>query len=577
MRRIIGGGAVAWALFGAVACTAQVGTQKQTGVGVGQAASPGVGPGAGNGLNGSGGAGSTVGAGAGAAVGAGATVGAGAASSGGAVIDPGAPGITVIRRLNKTEYNNTVRDLIGNSSGPAKDFPPEEQGYGFNNNSAALTVSPVLVQAQLTAAEAMSAFAVSNLSTSLPCAAVGDDACAQQFIASFGERAFRHPLEATDTDRLTALFNKGKLAGGFSSGIEWVVQSVLLSPRFLYRVELSSASLDSWEVASRLSYLLWQSMPDSGLLDAARADSLVTPAGVTTQVDRLLTHENAKPALRDFHAQWLKYGGVQSLARDATAYPDFTPSIAQAMREELDELVTYAAFDSPSHVQTLLFGSDSFLNGPLATFYGVSGPTGASFSKVALNSAQRSGILTRGGLMAALSHPDQTSPVLRGKFVRTQLLCEDVPPPPPSVVTTLPPVTPTFTARDRMVQHTQDPTCNACHQRLDPIGFGFENLDPVGRWRDSDGGKPVDATGNISGTDTSGAFNGPAELAARLAASSQVNTCVATQYFRFATGRKEIGGDATTISQLSATLKDKGGSLTQLIAALAASNVLRNR
>jgi len=572
MRRIIGGGAFAWALFGAVACTAQVGTQKQTGVG--QAASPGVGPAPGNtALNGGGGAGSAVGGG----LGTGAAVGAGAASSGGAAIDPGAPGITVIRRLNKAEYNNTVRDLIGNSSAPAKDFPPEEQGYGFNNNAAALSVSPVLVQAQLSAAEAISAAALTNLSTLLPCAPVADDACAQQFIASFGERAFRRPMEQANTDRLTAVFTQGKAAGGFNAGIEWVMQAVLMSPRFLYRVELSSAALDSWEVASRLSYLLWQSMPDVALLEAARTDSLVQPAGITVQAERLLADMNSRPALQNFHSQWVKFGGVQSLVRDETLYPGFTPAVAQAMRQELDAFVSYATFDAASTVQTLLAGEDSFLNGPLASFYGVVGPSGDAFMKVALGPNARRGILTRGGIMAALSHPDQTSPVLRGKFIREQLLCEDVPPPPPSVVNTLPAVAPTFNARDRMLQHSQDPTCAACHQTMDPIGFSLENFDSAGRWRDVDGGKPVDASGNVVGTDFPGTFNGPSELASRLAASAQVNACITTQVFRFATGRKEAAGDATAIGELSQVLASQGGSLPKLILALAESNTLRNR
>ncbi|MDX2050921.1 MAG: DUF1592 domain-containing protein [Polyangiaceae bacterium] len=570
MQRFIHGSAVSLALLGAISCSAEVPSRRATPNGVD---GPAVGAGANSGaLLGAGGSGSGIGN---TAMG-GSGVGSGSGGTGIVVVDPGAPGITVIRRLNIAEYNNTVRDLLADTSAPAKEFPPEEQSYGFNNNAAALTVSPVLVQAQLTAAETLSAALLSNLTTLLPCAATADDACAQQFIASFGERAFRHPLEQTDTDRLTAVFSQGKAAGGFNSGIEWVIQAMLMSPRFLYRVELSSATLDSWEVASRLSYMLWQTMPDASLLDAARTNTLTSPTGVASQAERLLADPKAKATLKDFHSHWLKYGAVQSLTRDAAIYPDFTPKVAQAMRQELDEFVTYAAFDSSTTVQTLFAGTESFLNGPLAAFYGVTGATGDAFTKVALDPAQRTGILTRGGIMAALSHPDQTSPVLRGKFIREQFFCQDVPPPPPSVVNKLPEAAPTFNARDRMVQHSQDPTCAACHQTMDPIGFSLENLDMVGRWRDTDGGKPVDATGDIVGTDTPGAFNGPTELAARLAASPQVNACVTTQFFRFATGRKETAGDAPAIAEFSGVLSSQG-RLTKLVVALAESNTLRSR
>lgn len=491
--------------------------------------------------------------------------------------DPGAPGITVIRRLNQVEYNNTIRDLLGDNSAPAKDFPVEERVLGFSNNAAALTVSPVWVMAELTAAETLAKTALANLSTLLPCSAVGDDACAAQFIGSFGERAFRHPVETTDMDRLMAVYAQGKADAGFASGIELALTAILVSPRFLYRVELSPAALDSWEVASRLSYLFWQSMPDPTLFDAARAGDLAQPAGVASQAVRLLADPKARATMVSFHSEWLKYGRLATVTKDAVAYPDFTPEIAEAMREELDQLAAFATFEAPSSLQALLSGETSFINAPLATFYGVAAPAGATFSKVALDPKERSGILTRGGLMSLLSHADQTAPTLRGKFIRNQFFCEVVPPPPPAVVNSVPVLTPTTTARDRITQHASDPMCAACHQVIDPIGFGLENLDAVGRFRAEDGGKPVDASGNILGTDSPGPFNGSTELAQKLASSSQVSACVSTQMFRFALGRREAPGDDAAIAQLAETLEKENGSFTKLLLALTQSDTFRRR
>jgi hypothetical protein len=372
-------------------------------------------------------------------------------------------------------------------------------------------------------------------------------------------------------------YSANKARYGFAAAARMIVQTMLQSPAFLYRVEgagaLATAAVvvkaTPFELASRLSYLLWSTMPDKALLDAAATGQLATPAAVVAQARRMLMDARAGQGVRNFFGQWLEIPHVDSVTKDATAFPRWSPRIASLMRRETETFVEDVVLRGDATLQSLLRAGYSFADKELATFYGAAGPAGAAFEKVMLDPSRRSGVLTQGALLAALAAPRQTSPVKRGFYVRDRLLCSP-PPPAPANVNVMPPEPdPRSTTRERFAQHRTDPGCAGCHALMDPIGLGFESYDAVGLWRDKDAGRAVDASGDVTGTtDADGPFTGAIELSTRLVGSGQVRQCVARQYFRFAYGRGETTLDACTIEALAATLAGAGGGFRELLAGL---------
>jgi hypothetical protein len=499
------------------------------------------------------------------------------------------PGDAPIRRMTRFEYNNTVRDLLGDTTSPANGFAPEEEALGFNNQAAALTVTQLLAEQYMSASEKIAERAAQDLGALLPCdpQAIGEDACARQFVDTFGKRAFRRPLDPAQASRLFSLYQWGRGAYDFSTGIQLVIQAALQSPAFLYRVEFGMpdpvakgvVELDSYELASRLSYLLWASMPDDELFAAAEGGKLRTAADVEAQAKRMLDDPRARTAVRDFHAQWLGLGVLDTLTRDPSIYPDFDPAIRAHWKEETLEFLGEVIFEDPDgDVHALFTAPYSMLNGPLASFYGVEGPTGDAFERVDLDPDQRAGFLTHAGVMATYAKPNQSSPIHRGKFVRERLLCQLLKPPPADLVIVPPEVDPKATTREKFAEHSQNPGCAVCHRLMDPIGFGFEHYDALGRWRDEDHGLPVDATGEVLATrDSNGAFDGAIELAKRLGSSEEVRQCVATQWFRYGYGRAEGEADQCAMEQLQGAFEASHYNIKALLVALTQTDAFRYR
>jgi hypothetical protein len=492
------------------------------------------------------------------------------------------PGPAPIRRMTSFEFDNTLRDLLGDDTKPAKAFTAEEEALGFNNNAAALVTSSTLAEKYVMAAEGISERATQPLSKVLPCdpAAVGEDACALEFIDAFGPRAFRRPLTADEVDDLFALYQIGRADADFRMGIRMVIEAALQSPAFLYRVELGVASdageelmrLDSWEMASRLSYFLWGTMPDEKLFDAALAGELETPEQVAQQARRMLDDPRARQVVADFHAQWLDYDRIAGVSKNAALFPDWSPEIGELMRQETAAFIEHAVFpdgaDGGGSLHTLLTAPYSYMNEELASFYGVQGPGGDSFEKVDLDPAQRAGLLTTGTLLTLNAHSNQTSPVHRGKFVREMVLCQLMEPPPDEVMIEVPEPDPDSTARERFAEHSANPKCSACHQLMDPLGFGFENYDAIARYRVTEGGEPIDASGELVGSDVDGEFVGAVELAHRLADSENVKRCYVKQWFRYAYGRGETEEDACSLEALETSFNEKGTDVKELLISL---------
>lgn len=509
------------------------------------------------------------------------------------------PGPAPIRRLTRVEYNNTVYQLLGDTSRPADQFPPDEEAGGFDNQAAVLVVSPLLAEHYLSAAEQLAATHTPTLMGQLPACQgpnADDVACeadADAFIRSFGKRSYRRPLTDDEVLDHLAVFREGTMLGdeGYSpsTGIEMVVQVMLQSPHFLYRVEFGMpepetgdvVALTSYEIASRLSYLLWNTMPDSALFEAADADELRTPEQIEQQARRMLEAPRAREAVKNFHRQWLHLDDIEprilASGKNLDIYPDYYDGLPMLWRQETESFIDYAIFEQDANVTELFTAPYTMMNSELADFYGVTGPAGIEFSRVDLDPSRYAGFLTHAGLMALLAKPDRSSPIHRGKFVREFLLCQP-PPPPPDIVPEAPSVDESQTTREQFSQHSADPLCEGCHRLMDPIGFGFEHFDGIGRFRETEwAGLEIDASGELNQTDVDGPYNGVVELAERLASSDQVKTCVVTQWFRFAYGRSETTADDCSMQDVRAAFAAADYDIKELIVALTLTDAFRYR
>jgi hypothetical protein len=491
------------------------------------------------------------------------------------------PGAAPARLLTREQYNSTVRDLLGDASRPADAFPPVATVEGFENNAELHRANPLLVSQYMAAAESVARSAVERgLSRFLPCTLdAGDAKCGRDFIDRFGNAAFRRPLEPEERSAFERLFDKVLASGGFRSAIRLVVEAVLQSPQFLYRVdsfktatsETGAVRINGWEMASRLSYFLWNSMPDETLFEAARAGSLDSEQQVEEQARRMLEDERARGVVIDFHRQWLGFERFSGLVRDAVDDSGREKRLPAAWLASLEAFIDHAYWAGGGNMSALFASPTVFVDADLAALYGVSAPSDGERRAVEFNPQERAGLLTQPGLLALLSHPNQSSPIRRGVFIRERILCDPLPPPPPDVDTTPPDLDPTLTTRQRFALHTESSECAVCHQKIDGIGFGLENYDQNGRFRLAEQGIPIEVSGRIVAPRDpalAGAFNGPMELAHRIADSPQTRDCVATQWFRYAMGRMETNADTCSLTQAQTAFASSNGSFKELLVAL---------
>ncbi len=487
------------------------------------------------------------------------------------------------RLLTRNEYNNTVRDLLGDATRPADRFPPEPRVLGFENNSDAHRVNSLLVSRYLEAAESVSARALAERRAQLiPCdpATIGEEACGDQFLGQFATRAFRRPLTDEERTSLTSFFSGTLAKEGFGAAVEWTIQVVLQSPQFLYRVERAEHG-DPHELASRLSYFLWSSMPDDALLEAARTGELATEAGLEQQARRMLKDPKAIDTVQSFFRQWLHLDGMEKLEKNTTAHPEFVDGVAPAWRRGLELFIEDSVWNGEGTLEALFTSPALFVDEHTAPIYGMELPTGTGpFARMEMSVTERRGLLTQPGLLAALAGPYDSSPVQRGVFVRERFLCEALPAPPANISIVPPDPDPNSTTRERFSQHTADPTCAGCHQLIDPVGFGFEQYDALGRFRAAENGKPIDASGEVTGVRDpalAGPFNGAAELSERFARSPLVRDCVATQWYRYAAGRLEATEDGCSLRDVKLHFARSGGDFRELLVAIIQTPAFRTR
>jgi hypothetical protein len=459
-----------------------------------------------------------------------------------------------LRRLSKREYDNVVRDLLGDTTQPSSAFGPEVYPNGFDNGSEGLTVQSTALDAFRTAAEAVAARAVgSNLGALIgPCdLSVASQLCVDLFFATFPVLAYRRPPTATELQRLRAVYAYGSAGGNVRNGLRLTLEAILQSPAFLYREEIGVADprlragfvrLSPYEVASAISFLVTGSMPDAELLLAAASGRLTTPADYSREATRLLATPAARAALRAFIHEWLSTNTITGVAKDPTAYPDFTPELAASMAAELDAYFDDVLWTKGGSLRRLFTSTDGFVDDNLAPLYGVANPPPGG-GAVQLDRRIRQGVLTRAGFLASHADDDSSGPVARGVFVLDSLLCTPPPPPPPNVPV-LPPATAATaahqTTRQRFDLHLSSPRCNGCHSLIDGVGFGFEQFDGTGAYRTTENGSPVDTSGVLHGTDQDGPFVGVAALEAKLLASKEMLRCFLRQVLQYETGQATV-------------------------------------
>ncbi len=652
------------------------------------------------------------------------------------------PGRVTLRRLNREEYNNTVRDLIGLDLRPADDFPSDDVGYGFDNIGDVLSISPLLMEKYLTVAEKIAkaaivtpeekgkpakfagsrlggssvadfsetdgrllgtergevsvehafpadgeytirveafgqqagpepvrmamrldgkeigrtevkavqnkpetyparvrvsagkhTFAVSFLNnyrkpdapppndrnliiqsieirgplgangqilpppshrriiSVQPSTPATEKQAARKIVGDFARRAWRRPVTQDEVTRLTRYVQMARKEGeSFERGVQLAMQAILVSPHFLFRVEIdpqatlapqannpkSKHLLGSYELASRLSYFLWSSMPDEELFKVAASGKLQNPDVLTAQAKRMLKDPKARALAQNFAGQWLQIRKLSQVSPDPTRFPAFDDGLRTAMRTETEMFFEAIVRDDRS-VLDFLDGRFTYLNAALAKHYGIAGVTGDRFRKVALTDKTRGGILTHASILTVTSNPTRTSPVKRGKWVLEQILGTPPPPAPPGVPELADdkhgPLTGTL--RQRLEQHRSNPACASCHQRMDPIGFGLENFDAVGAWRKTDGDAPIDASGVLPDGKK---FNGPAQLRAiMLEKKPQFVRTFSERLLTYALGRGIESYDKCNLDEIAQGVAKNGYKFSSVVSHIVQSDPFRKR
>jgi hypothetical protein len=497
---------------------------------------------------------------------------------------PNQPGPAPLRRLTVREYRNTVRDLLGVNPVSMPDLGIDQEAGGFSTGAPLSTSADV--SRFLDSAQALADAAGARLATLLPCPqvpadAAGQAACARQFIVQFGRRAFRRPLANEEVDDLVAVYTEHRgteINQGFPEAIRSLVAAMLVSPHFLYRSERGAAAplrdgallrFNAHEIASRLSYALWGSMPDEVLFQAADAGKLTTPDQIEQQARRMLADPRTEDAVADFHLQWLDVDDLGGEPPKDAVFKDHNPALVQAMLAEAKAFAAAAVLKAPAAgggLAQLLTGTATTVEPALAKLYGAQA-TGAGPQPVTLDPAQRAGIFTGAAFLSMHATTGETNPVKRGTMVLRSLLCIEVEPPPNMEVGNPEPPAEGVTTRERFAQHAEKP-CATCHRLTDPIGFAFEAYDAIGAWRTMDRGKKVDASGSLTIDGNEVRFAAAPELLRALAGSADVRSCLTTQWLRYLLRRTDGQGDRASLQAAGDAFRRSGNDLRELLVGL---------
>jgi hypothetical protein len=491
-------------------------------------------------------------------------------------------------RLNRAEYDNTARDLLGDTGQvPITSLPADFGDGAFDNNAAALTIDPKLAESYENLAQTLAERALAPNSPGrkqvLTCTTT-DDPCARQIASNFGARAWRRPLTSGEVDGLLRLYSAARTGGfSFEQGIQALVAGALLSPDFLFRPEIDPVidsnqphEVSQYELATRLSYFLWSSMPDAALTSAASSGQLATADSVLQQARRMWSDGKAEAFVSRFPGLWLRTGDVSIAKAPAKdVYPEFDAGLEAAMEAEtarfMRDMVT-------GDVDFLSFidAKYTYVNQRLATFYGIPGQFGSDLTRVELgDNAQRGGILTQGSVLTVTSPEERTSPVLRGQWVLSRLLATPAPPPPDNIpkIDAVPNAG-QLSMRQKLALHRADPACAVCHNLIDPIGLGLENYDGIGKWRTVDNNVPVDASGQLTNGQS---FSGAIQLEALLKSDPRVPRAVVQYLVSYALGRELGADDSCLIDDLVQGFQKDNHRLSALVLRVVTTTAMRTR
>lgn len=512
---------------------------------------------------------------------------------GGVVGDLG-PGRKPPHRLSNTEYNYTIQDLLGTSLTPGDAFLIEEE-HGFENIAEALGMTANQFESYFNAAEQVAIDVSSKpdlLARLVPCdIATQGDSCVRSSIADFARRAFRRPVTDLDVDNLMGLYQNARdLGEDEASGIRQVLHGVLASPDFLYRFELDEdpaatepRALDSYELASRLSYFMWSSLPDEGLFDLADAGALTDPDVLHAEVDRMLEDSRADRLITELAQNWLGASDLSQHQVLSEVYPQFDQPLQNAMVGELEAFFGYFLQHDEIPLKDMWVTDIHFVNDRLAQHYGFALPGTDQLTLIqGPTDDARRGIMGLAGFQTLTSFAHRTSPTLRAKWVLEVLLCSPPPPPPVDLMVTdldgdeaANAAASIENVRERLELHRTDPLCAGCHASMDPIGLALERFDGIGNYRETyDNGDLVDASGELPGR---GAFDGLLELSDLLHDDARFSTCATRTMMLYGLGRRIASSEQKLVQAVLATAEDEGGSLRSLIHAIVDSAAFRMR
>jgi hypothetical protein len=486
-----------------------------------------------------------------------------------------------LRRLTRFEYQNAVADVFGNELSMEDLFPRDEVALGFDNQAGTLGTTDLHVQGYLEAATAIAEWLAADSGRLATIAGCGDQSaeCLRTLAEALGQRLLRRPLTTEEVDVLVSAAGDVTTSEGFDEGAVRITATLLQHPEFLYRFEraesVSTAGApplaSPYVLASRLSFLFWGSVPDTSLLEAAASNALATRADVEREARRLAADERARRGLLHFYLQWLKLSDFSLVEKDRQLFTRWNDSLRDELGRETRRFLEAVLWEDDARFETLLTAPYTFANAVLADFYGISveDPDETELTRRTFGAGvPRRGLLTHASILSTQAKANQTDPIHRGKFIRTQFFCTEPPPPPADLVVSPPVLDPRKTTRERFAQHREDDGCAGCHELLDPAGLIFEHYDAIGRYRETENGQAVDATGYLAETDVTGTIDGVPELASRLAESGEVRRCMVKQWFRYALGRGETDADACTLDKLEEVFLNTKGDLNELLVAL---------
>ena len=493
---------------------------------------------------------------------------------------------TPLRRLTRAEYGNVVQQLLGVAAPAVALLPDDSLSSGFTSTVGQL-MTIASASRYLDAASDLATRVEPALGLLMPCASLGtvdsELACVDAFLTTTGSRLFRRPITTAEKARYVSAFKAARVADTYQRSASLVIEALLVAPEFLFVEEPSGGAagtrhaLDDWQVASRLSLLLWDSVPDDALLGLAQAGSLTTPQVVSAQVERMLADDKARQPIRSFFDDWLELAKIENVTRDANAYPTVTQPLLADLAEESRRFVAQVFWEDNDFRKLFVSGA-RYRNQALSTFYGDTLNQGASLQRFDGEiSARNFGLLSQAGVLMTLAQSQKTAAIHRGVFLRRKLLCEALPPPPPGLATPLPEITAGVSSRQRISEHTSGPVCAGCHVRINPLGFTLDHFDIAGQWREQDEGLPIDTKASVADAGFTADVDGARALSEALAQSPNAAACVAQQLFTFTFGRKPAQTDATLFDAVSRKFEVANFSLKTLVTELATSDDFRAR